>query len=391
MLSNLIFSNLEASDEIGNLANDGTWSYSWQHGRQLKQMSRPDASGDTEMIRFRYDSSGHRISKDSGVYHASYSGGEIVYAGETTRTSYSYLGDTLTQVNIDAPTGSTSLHFTYDEIGPMSVTYDGAEYFYLKNAQGDVTGLVNSSGTQVVAYTYDAWGNPLTTTGTMADTLGKLNPFRYRGYVYDTETGLYYLQSRYYNPETGRFINADGYVSTDENPIAQNMLSYCTNNPVNRTDEYGTKSIFQKLKDTVHGIISTIVKTVSKIVSRLSSPTSQTAVSNNVMLYGEHKKKGTTSPSNRNKHEEGQARKSRDSGGEKGDARRKPNPNKRRPQNAMADYGAFERTQDIMIMTGAAIVLIFLVGDDIVGGFADDAAIAPTMVILWDSAARAFG
>ena len=136
---------LLTSDEIGNLANDGTWSYSWQHGRQLKQMSRPDASGDTEMIRFRYDSGGHRIGKDSGVYHASYSGGEAVYAGETTRTSYSYLGDTLTQVNIDAPTGSTSLHFTYDELGPMSVTYDGAEYFYLKNAQGDVTGLVNSS------------------------------------------------------------------------------------------------------------------------------------------------------------------------------------------------------------------------------------------------------
>ena len=132
------------TDAIGNLTNDGTWSYTWQHGRQLAQMSRPDASGDTEMIRFRYDSSGHRIGKDSGVYHASYSGGEIVYAGETTRTSYSYLGDTLTQVNIDAPTGSTSLHFTYDEIGPMSVTYDGAEYFYLKNAQGDVTGLVNS-------------------------------------------------------------------------------------------------------------------------------------------------------------------------------------------------------------------------------------------------------
>ena len=91
-----------ASDEIGNLANDGTWSYSWQHGRQLEQMTRPDASGDTEMIRFRYDSGGHRIGKDSGVYHASYSGGEIVYAGETTRTSYSYLGDTLTQVNISA-------------------------------------------------------------------------------------------------------------------------------------------------------------------------------------------------------------------------------------------------------------------------------------------------
>ena len=64
-----------------------------------------------------------------------------------------------------------------------------------------MTGLVNSNGTQVVAYTYDAWSNPLTTTGTMADTLGKLNPLRSRGYVYDAETGFYYVSSRYYDPE----------------------------------------------------------------------------------------------------------------------------------------------------------------------------------------------
>ena len=121
----------------------------------------------------------------------------------------------------------------------MSVTYDGAEYFYLKNAQGDVTGLVNSSGTQMVAYTYDAWGNPLTTTGTMADTLGKLNPFRYRGYVYDTETGLYYLGSRYYNPETGRFINADNQLSTGSDLTGMNLFAYCGNNPVNRIDPTG--------------------------------------------------------------------------------------------------------------------------------------------------------
>lgn len=80
---------------------------------------------------------------------------------------------------------------------------NGRSYFYLKNAQGDVTGLVNTTGTQVVAYTYDAWGNPISTTGSMATTLGEDNPFRYRSYVYDTETGLYYLGSRYYNPETG--------------------------------------------------------------------------------------------------------------------------------------------------------------------------------------------
>ena len=261
------------TDAIGNLTNDGTWSYSWQHGRQLKQMSRPDASGDTEMIRFRYDSGGHRIGKDSGVYHISYSGGEIVYAGETTRTSYSYLGDTLTQINISAPTGNSSLHFTYDELGPMSVTYDGAEYFYLKNAQGDVTGLVNSSGTQVVAYTYDAWGNPLTTTGTMAGTLGEFNPFRYRGYVYDTETGLYYLQSRYYNPETGRFINADNAIASVSGDIrGYNLFCYCMNNPVNMSDRSGHWP--QWIKNAARKVVNAVKKTVAAIVNTVKSAVS---------------------------------------------------------------------------------------------------------------------
>ena len=176
-----------------------------------------------------------------GAYYIGHSDSEIVYVGKTMQASYSYLGDILTQVNISAPTGSATLHFTYDEIGPMSVTYDGAEYFYLKNAQGDVTGLVNSSGTQVVAYTYDAWGNPLSTTGAMADTLGKLNPFRYRGYVYDAETGLYYLGSRYYNPETGRFINADNSISNSfESVHGYNLFAYCFNNPVNMNDSSGS-------------------------------------------------------------------------------------------------------------------------------------------------------
>ena len=106
-----------------------------------------------------------------------------------------------------------------------------------------MTGLVNSSGTQVVAYTYDAWGNPLTTTGSMASTLGKLNPFRYRGYVYDTETGLYYLGSRYYNPTWGRFVNADSEsliaASLDSAAWDKNLLSYCDNNPITRVDDSG--------------------------------------------------------------------------------------------------------------------------------------------------------
>lgn len=136
-----------------------------------------------------------------------------------------------------------TLHFAYDTMGPVSVSYDGATYYYLRNAQGDVMGLVNTAGAQVVAYTYDAWGNLLTTTGTLAGTLGKDNPLRYRGYMYDEETGLYYLRSRYYNPGWGRFINADGYASTGQGMLGSNMFAYCLNNPVVCRDTNGTMAM----------------------------------------------------------------------------------------------------------------------------------------------------
>ena len=98
---------------------------------------------------------------------------------------------------------------------------------------------MNTSGAYVVNYTYDAWGNIVSTMGSMASTLGYLNPLRYRGYVYDQETNLYYLQSRYYNPEWGRFLNADGLVATGQDLTGNNMFAYCGNNPVNRVDSTG--------------------------------------------------------------------------------------------------------------------------------------------------------
>ena len=121
----------------------------------------------------------------------------------------------------------------------MAVTYGGATYYYATNIQGDVVAILNASGTAVVTYTYDAWGNILTTTGTLSSTLGTHNPLRYRGYVYDQETGLYYLQSRYYNPEMGRFICADSLVSTGQGILGNNMFAYCLNNPVNYSDPFG--------------------------------------------------------------------------------------------------------------------------------------------------------
>ena len=96
--------------------------------------------------------------------------------------------------------GSNELHFFYDaQNKPAVVVYNDIPYSYIKNLQGDIVAILDSTGTHVVNYVYDAWGRPISCSGIMANTLGKINPFRYRGYVYDEETGLYYLRSRYYS------------------------------------------------------------------------------------------------------------------------------------------------------------------------------------------------
>ena len=199
---------------------------------------------------YTYDAEGHRIGKhyEDILYFIPEGGISYTTVRFPVDTKYFYSGDTLTYVQIIDDSARDienlkSLYFTYDAVGPLSVNYNGTEYFYLKNAQGDVTGIVDAAGTQVVAYTYDAWGKLLSTTGSMAGTLGEYNPLRYRGYVYDTETGLYYLNSRYYNPETGRFINADAEslitASPDSATWDKNLFAYCDNNPIVRVDNGG--------------------------------------------------------------------------------------------------------------------------------------------------------
>ena len=116
-----------------------------------------------------------------------------------------------------------------------------SRYYYILNLQGDVIGILDSAGTQVVSYTYDAWGNLLSTTGTLADTVGQINPIRYRGYYYDAETEFYFLNSRYYDPQTGRFINADARLNTSLGVLGTNLFAYCLNNPINKVDYNGNK------------------------------------------------------------------------------------------------------------------------------------------------------
>ena len=168
-----------------------------------------------------------------------------VWAPSTTTTyNYVYNGDKLSQMTV----GTASLTFTYDASGsPLSVIYDtntsdstaGSVYYYVTNIQGDVIAILDDSGDVIAEYTYDAWGNHISTTGTMASTLGQVNPLRYRSYVYDSETQNYYLQSRYYNPKVGRFINADDYPTTGQGLTGNNMFAYCGNNPAIRSDVSG--------------------------------------------------------------------------------------------------------------------------------------------------------
>ena len=194
---------------------DGEWEYTWENGRQLAAME-----SDTAEWTFKYNADGLRTERSNG----------------TVTYDYIYSGSQLIQMTV----GTDTLYFTYDASGtPMAVDFNGTKYFYATNLQGDIIAILDNAGNAVVEYTYDAWGNHLSTTGTMANTLGAVNPLRYRGYVYDRETKFFYLQSRYYDPELGRFINADAYASTGQGILGNNMFAYCSNEPVFNVDQSG--------------------------------------------------------------------------------------------------------------------------------------------------------
>ena len=195
-------------DAIGNPLSDGTWTYTWQNGRQLQKMQKSGVTAE-----FVYNADGLRVQKTvNGVV-----------------TDYVLHGKNVVHMK----RGNDELHFFYDaQNRPAVVVYNGVPYAYVKSLQGDIVAILDENGNMVVSYGYDAWGAPLWCTGELAETLGKVQPFRYRGYVFDEETGLYYLRSRYYNPRWGRFVNAD-------NVLTNSMFAYCANNPTNHTDKNG--------------------------------------------------------------------------------------------------------------------------------------------------------
>ena len=221
-----------AYDAIGNITgyDDGHFGYDlqWEHGRQLSSIVVDD--GDLQhSVDYSYDLDGIRTKKVvNGVTHE-----YITQNGKVMRETIG--------------TGSSAkvLDFIYDESGkPCALIYTNGTatpltYYYVLNLQGDVVKLVNANGESRAEYTYNAWGEILSATGTMAD----INPLRYRSYYYDSETGWYYLQSRYYDPAMHRFINADSYTSTGQGFLGTNMFAYCNNNPVSFKDPNGEEAI----------------------------------------------------------------------------------------------------------------------------------------------------
>ena len=203
-------------DSIGNMLSFGEYLYHWEHGRELSAITDRDT-----MWAFTYDANGMRLRQWN------IQGNDYYYV---------YNGSQLSQMTKNGQV----LNFFYDGEGtPAYFTYGSATYYYVTNLQGDVIAILDSTGAVVVNYHYDAYGVLLQTGGTMAATLGALNPLTYRGYVYDHETGLYYLQSRYYNPAIRQFISPDAFVSTGQGYMGYNMFAYCGNNPVNRADPNG--------------------------------------------------------------------------------------------------------------------------------------------------------
>ena len=223
----------------------------WGEGRRLKRIAA--TAGE---VTFSYDSDGKRVKKTGGGIE----------------TKYYYNGNTLSGLVRKAANNTeaakTTVQFVYDAEGkPFLLRLNGkTDYFYLYNGLGDVVGLIDSSNKVVVRYQYNSWGKVTSSEDTSGVSLATLNPFCYRKYVYDSETGLYCLGSRYYDPEVGRFVNADDPGTIFAKPqelYNKNLYAYCDNNPVIREDIQG----YFPIPCIVGAVVGAVVSGFSYVLS----------------------------------------------------------------------------------------------------------------------------
>ena len=206
------------------MSYDGA-TFEWTAGRRLARYSKGATT-----VEYKYNQDGIRTSK-------------VVNGVATT---YNLMGTSV----ISETTGSDKIVYRYNGEKLLAISIGNNEYYYVYNTQGDVVALVDANGNIKVTYTYDAWGNVTSTTDTSGTGLAEKNPYRYRGYRYDGETGLYYLQSRYYSPEWGRFVNFDDTAvvqGSSEKLLTTNGFAYGDNNPANTEDQCGHETYYNTI------------------------------------------------------------------------------------------------------------------------------------------------
>ena len=209
-------------DTIGNPLSYRGMTLTWANGRQLATLTKSGATSS-----YSYDINGNRTKKVAGGATTEY------YLNEGTIVA--------------EKKGSNIIRYLFDENGGrFGFEYNGARYYYAFNGQGDVVSISNALSNEVARYTYDSWGKLLSVKDYSgndksgdASFVGNINPIRYKGYYYDTESGLYYLNSRYYDPETGRFLNADGLLGANGDILSYNQFAYCSNTPIMGYDPTG--------------------------------------------------------------------------------------------------------------------------------------------------------
>ena len=240
----------------------------WSNGRQLDSTNVGGMN-----LSYSYNADGQRTSKSRSAYYTD---------------EYVYYGTQLSTLIRNGVGYKHSLTFIYDDNGQaLGFYYDtnlndsnpGTKYYYVCNAQGDVLQLRDHTNAPVANYYYDAWGKLLGITDangnaiTAFNSVAVLNPIRYRGYFYDTETGFYYLNSRYYDPEIGRFINADAMIKAPGlNALSTNMFTYCANNPILYSDSTGQWFLFD---DLIAGAVGLVVGVTSQFVGDVVHSVSQ--------------------------------------------------------------------------------------------------------------------
>jgi RHS repeat-associated protein len=185
----------------------------WEKGRQLKSF---------DGITYTYNANGIRTSKTvDGVKHT--------YILDGTKI-------------LKETWGSSSIVPLYDnEDAVCGMIYDNTPYYFHKNLQGDIITITDKNGNGIVGYTYDAWGKCTVTFDVSGCDVATVNPYRYRGYYFDNEIGMYYLQSRYYDANVGRFINGDdiAFICGFTKPLFNNLFFYCNNSSPNFKDSSG--------------------------------------------------------------------------------------------------------------------------------------------------------